>query len=203
MRNLLIDNPLGATAFEEWLTPGEISETIARLASFVDPVEGTHGSRAVSEYAVKGALQMAREGYRPLFDDWLPFYRRLARIPAVSASGLRPYSAAETLRFGPGTADGELVETQSRPYGTMADVDPWRLQKTLLRIMSQLEDTCIIHRVGYKRAREVKEEAKRMFDDFTPEGLKDMKARYDAEGISPGGAADMLALTILVDSLLK
>ena len=203
MRNLLIDNPLGVTAFEEWLTPGEISETIARLASFVDPVEGTHGSRAVSEYAVKGALQMAREGYRPLFDDWLPFYRRLARIPAVSASGLRPYSAAETLRFGPGTADGELVETQSRPYGTMADVDPWRLQKTLLRIMSQLEDTCIIHRVGYERAREVKEEAKRLFDDFTPEGLKDMKARYDAEGISPGGAADMLALTILVDSLLK
>ena len=28
-----------------------------------------------------------------------------------------------------------------------------------------------------------------------------LKKRYDAEGISPGGAADMLALTILIDSL--
>ena len=31
--------------------------------------------------------------------------------------------------------------------------------------------------------------------------LQDLCVRYAAEGISPGGAADMLALTILIDSL--
>ena len=33
--------------------------------------------------------------------------------------------------------------------------------------------------------------------------LKSMCERYAAEGISPGGAADMLALTILIDSILN
>ncbi len=67
--------------------------------------------------------------------------------------------------------------------------------------MSTLDDTCVIHRVGYERAQEVKEEAKTLLEDFSEEGLREMKQRYDAEGISPGGAADMLALTILIDSL--
>ena len=67
--------------------------------------------------------------------------------------------------------------------------------------MATLDDTCVIHRVGYQRAQEVKEEAKALLDDFSEEGLRKMKMRYDAEGISPGGAADMLALTIFVDSL--
>jgi triphosphoribosyl-dephospho-CoA synthetase len=69
--------------------------------------------------------------------------------------------------------------------------------------MSSLDDTCVIHRVGYNRAQEVKEEAKALLDNFSEEGLKEMKKRYDAEGISPGGAADMLALTIFVDSLIN
>lgn len=67
--------------------------------------------------------------------------------------------------------------------------------------MSTLDDTCVIHRVGYERAQEVKEEAKTLLEDFSEDGLREMKQRYDAEGISPGGAADMLALTILIDSL--
>ena len=35
-------------------------------------------------------------------------------------------------------------------------------QQTLLRIMSTLDDTCVIHRVGYERAQEVKREAAAM-----------------------------------------
>ena len=77
------------------------------------------------------------------------------------------------------------------------------LQKTLLRIMSTLDDTCVIHRAGSERAKEVKDEAKRLLDGFSEEGLKEMKARHDAEGISPGGAADMLALTIFMDTLIN
>ena len=33
--------------------------------------------------------------------------------------------------------------------------------------------------------------------------LREMCSRYASEGISPGGAADMLALTILTDMLLR
>jgi triphosphoribosyl-dephospho-CoA synthase len=103
---------------------------------------------------------MAKEGYKELFEDWLPYYR--------------------ACHF-----------EQSREICT------------LLRIMATLDDTCVIHRVGYARAMEVKEEAKALAERFDRDKLKEMCDRYAAEGISPGGAADMLALTILIDSILN
>lgn len=72
---------------------------------------------------------------------------------------------------------------------------------TLLRIMSTLDDTCVIHRVGYERAQEVKREAKALLESSGLTGH--LCEAYAAEGISPGGAADMLALTILIDSITK
>ena len=82
----------------------------------------------------------------------------------------------------------------------------------LLRIMSTLDDTCVIKRVGYERAQEVKREARCLLVE-TPnqvggdEGKNGSDGtllceRYAAEGISPGGAADMLALTIFIDSII-
>ena len=70
--------------------------------------------------------------------------------------------------------------------------------KTLLRIMSTLDDTCVVKRVGYERAQEVKREAASLIPGLT----RDLCDRYAAEGISPGGAADMLALTIFIDSII-
>ena len=183
--NILTDSPLRFTVTE-------LSERLAELSGLLAAGNDSHGAKAVKEHGVKGALQLAQEGYKPLFEDWLPFYR------SAGAAGLRPYSAAAMrgwTRPGPdGTADSSLD-------GTAAETE--LLQKTLLRIMSTLDDTCVIHRVGYNRAQEVKEEAKALLDNFSEEGLKEMKKRYDAEGISPGGAADMLALTIFVDSLIN
>ena len=69
--------------------------------------------------------------------------------------------------------------------------------------MATLDDTCVIHRAGYARAQEIKAEAKTLADHFDKEKLKEMCDRYAAEGISPGGAADMLALTIFMDSILN
>ena len=123
-----------------------------------------------------GARRMALGGYAALFDRWLPYYR-----------------------------------------GVKADA--YGLQKTLLKIMSELDDTCVIHRVGYERAQQVKAEAGEIAgqagnDDKCQAGndeivmpdlighLKELCMRYAAERISPGGAADMLALTIFLDSIL-
>ena len=69
--------------------------------------------------------------------------------------------------------------------------------------MSTLDDTCILYRVGYDRAHRVKAEAKALLESFSIDGLSGMCDRYAAEGISPGGAADMLALTIFMDSIFS
>ncbi len=130
-------------------------QPIAETAALLD-----NGSSKRREAGIRGAMQMAKDGYKELFEDWLPYYRA-------------------------------------------CHFERSREICTLLRIMATLDDTCVIHRAGYARAQEIKAEAKTLADHFDKEKLKEMCERYAAEGISPGGAADMLALTILMDSILN
>ncbi len=141
-----------------------MAETAARL---------DNGASKRREAGIRGAMQMAKDGYKELFEDWLPYYRSI----------------------------------KAEEYG---------LQKTLLRIMATLDDTCVIHRVGYERAMAVKDEAKALLKEIPGQAgndeavmadlidhLKELCESYAAEGISPGGAADMLALTIFIDSIFN
>ena len=130
-------------------------QPIAETAALLD-----NGSSKRWEAGIRGAMQMAKDGYKELFEDWLPYYRA-------------------------------------------CHFERSREICTLLRIMATLDDTCVIHRAGYARAQEIKAEAKTLADHFDKEKLKEMCDRYAAEGISPGGAADMLALTIFMDSILN
>ena len=154
---------------------GLIDSALHFTAEDAPALQRSHGEEAVKQYGVKGAREMALEGYKDLWTNWLPYYRSLRG------------------------------QASSCPE-----------QQTLLHIMSTLDDTCVIHRVGYERAQEVKREAadvlmaeekwffaKPCEKYFSSAGnnLQDLCVRYAAEGISPGGAADMLALTILIDSL--
>ena len=140
------------------LYPHPIAETAARL---------DNGSSKRREAGIRGAMQMAKEGYKELSEDWLPFYRNL----------------------------------QISPLASLGRNEKMREICTLLRIMATLDDTCVIHRAGYARAQEIKAEASAMAEGFDMDKLKAMCDRYAAEGISPGGAADMLALTIFIDSI--
>lgn len=79
--------------------------------------------------------------------------------------------------------------------------DAHTLHKTLLRIMCDLDDTNVIYRTDLATAKEVKQEARALLDNFTEAALKDMDRRYTARNISPGGAADMLSLTIFIGSI--
>lgn len=133
-----------------------ISLIISELATTLKQPAGTHGAAAGD---VKGALKMARGGYRELFADWLPYYRSL-------------------------------------------EGDPFRMQKTLLKIMSCLDDTCVVHRAGAAEAEEIKLEAARLLQTFSENGLQAFTCRLNARRVSPGGSADMLALTVLADKLL-
>ena len=73
--------------------------------------------------------------------------------------------------------------------------------KTLLLIMSQLDDTNVIHRVGYDKAQQVKRDAKEIYENFNLIKVEELNRRFNRENISPGGAADMLALTFFINAI--
>ena len=109
----------------------DFSQSICRKSlndSELHSTAPSHGAKAVREYGVKGARELACEGYKPLFEDWLPYYRA-------------------------------------------CHFERSREICTLLRIMATLDDTCVIHRVGYDRAMEVKDEAKTMAERFDMDKL--------------------------------
>lgn len=156
-----------------------LQTTIKALAASFPDTNGTHGSKAKllskGTTAIKGALDNAREGYEILFAEWLPFY----------------------------------IERRK-------EHDAHTLHKTLLRIMCNLDDTNVIYRTDLATAEEVKQEARALLDSFSKAhtaedkekriaaellALKDMDKRYTARNISPGGAADMLSLTIFIGSI--
>ena len=154
----------------------------------------SHGGEVVRQYGVKGARELASEGYQALFEDWLPYYRNLQISPLASLG--RNDNGTSLGRNDNGTSLG-------RNDNAPCHFERSREICTLLRIMATLDDTCVIHRAGYARAQEIKAEASAQAEHFDMDNLKAMCERYAAEGISPGGAADMLALTIFMDSILN
>ena len=75
--------------------------------------------------------------------------------------------------------------------------------KLLLLIMSQLDDTNVIHRVDYEQAQQVKQEARALLDNYSIAGMEAMNHDFIARNISPGGSADMVALTLFIHSILN
>ena len=170
---------------EEYLSSLQL--TIKALAASFPDTSGTHGSKAKQlsngTTTIKGALDNAREGYEKLFAEWLPFYNERRKSHDAHA-----------------------------------------LHKTLLRIMCDLDDTNVIYRTNVATAEEVKQEARALLASFEETyaaedkekcasaieekcasaellALKDMDRRYTERNISPGGAADMLSLTVFIGSI--
>lgn len=170
---------------EEYLSSLQL--TIKALAASFPDTSGTHGSKAKQlsngTTTIKGALDNAREGYEKLFAEWLPFYNERRKSHDAHA-----------------------------------------LHKTLLRIMCDLDDTNVVYRTNVATAEEVKQEARALLASFEEAyaaedkekcasaieekcasaellALKDMDRRYTERNISPGGAADMLSLTVFIGSI--
>ncbi len=158
------------------------------------------------------AMAIALEGYKPLFEDWLQYYRDLVRGEHTPSSANDKADATDN--------NGKYVLPSANNKADATGSTHFPLHMTLLRIMSTLDDSCVVKRVGYERAQKVKEEAsavlmseekwffeqpheKYFSSDTTHTALQEMCTRYTAEGISPGGAADMLALTIFINSILN
>ena len=75
--------------------------------------------------------------------------------------------------------------------------------RTLLLIMSELEDTNIYYRKDAKTAEDVKRQSRYAFDNYALWRMETMNDDFIHRNISPGGAADMLSLTIFVNSIIK
>lgn len=71
----------------------------------------------------------------------------------------------------------------------------------LLLIMSQLDDTNIYYRCGKNVAIEVKKLSLQLLDSFSLQAVCTANDLFIRRNISPGGAADMLALTLFVKSI--
>lgn len=88
------------------------------------------------------------------------------------------------------------------PYYRSLEGDPYRCHKTLLYIMTILDDTNVLHRRGAEGLSHTKSEAARLLGDFSLDGLSSMNRDFIRENISPGGSADMLSLTMFIKSII-
>lgn len=71
----------------------------------------------------------------------------------------------------------------------------------LLSILSQVDDTNMIHRGGRKTALESKKEAEAVLSQITPDSFQEMLTALDRSfidrNLSPGGCADLLAVSLM------
>ena len=88
------------------------------------------------------------------------------------------------------------------PYYRDLEGDSCRCHKTLLHIMTTLDDTNILHRRGVEGLARAKSEASRLLEDFCEAKMSSLNKDFIRENISPGGSADMLSLTIFIDSII-
>lgn len=76
------------------------------------------------------------------------------------------------------------------------------LIKLLLFIMTKLDDTNIYYRKGEEVFARVKQQAKEVLDNFSIDKVQQLNTEFIKENISPGGAADMLSLTLFIHSII-
>ncbi len=89
------------------------------------------------------------------------------------------------------------------PFRRSVEGDTHALHKTLLRIMQDLDDTNILHRTDGATLAWVKHEASTVLGDFSIEQAESLNREFIRRGISPGGSADMLALTEFMHSVCR
>lgn len=74
--------------------------------------------------------------------------------------------------------------------------------RLLMKIISELDDSNAIYRAGLERAEEARRHAAAIADsDRLIDELRELNEDFKRDNISHGGAADMLALTIYIESL--
>ena len=195
--------PLESLAPLEHLTPIEslasplssLQLTIKALAASFPDTSGTHGSKAKllsnGTTTIKGALDNAREGYEKLFAEWLPFYnerRKSHDAHALHKTLLRIMCDLDDTNviYRTNVATAEEVKQEARAL--LASFEEAYAAQDKEKCESAIEEKCA-------SAIEEKCASAELL------ALKDMDRRYTERNISPGGAADMLSLTVFIGSI--
>lgn len=88
------------------------------------------------------------------------------------------------------------------PFYRANKQSPKAAHLTLLHIMSEIEDTNIYYRTDENGNKYVQEASRALLSNYSDYAMQRLNKEFVSKGISPGGAADMLALTLFVDSLV-
>lgn len=139
-------------------------------------VSQTHGERLFLTYGCRGIRGEAADGFPSIGSCSLPALRELA-----AQHGLASALPAE-------------------------NVSLWNAVclQTLLHLMSEVDDTNILYRADYSALAYVREQASRLLSlggSFSPEGMEGLKLLnldFIERNLSPGGCADLLAITLFL-----
>lgn len=159
----------------------------------------THGERLFQTYGERGIRGQAMEGFPILRDTAVPWLRRFQNI-GTDAELQRDIAAQATFRRGLLQDTGSM---HAEHFENAVHVS------TLIAIMSVLNDTNVFIRSSYEDMCWLQAESSTILSMgamFTEEGVRAIEALNTAcieKNISPGGAADILAVAILLLKLTE
>lgn len=200
LRPYLVSVAVEASASESGIDPDVIRSV--GLEAEKAMLEATGGVNTHRGALFCLGLSVAAASVNPATED--SFRKEVARIASAIPAAGGSHGAAAVAEYG---ASGALENARGGygfifkeilPFARTLEGDGYRNQKILLRIMASLDDTNILHRAGKEGLEMVRRASAEVLEDFSPEALGELCARLTTAGISPGGAADMLALTLFL-----
>ena len=154
----------------------------------------SHGERLYHKYGEKGIRGQAMEGFPILRDIGVPAMRKYLGI-SMNEALRNEIMKRGTLRKGLLDEKGSM---RNEHFENAVNIS------TLIAIMSKLNDTNVLTRSSYEEMEWLKAESEKIDQigaAFSEEGLsaiEELNVKCIEKNISPGGAADILSVTILL-----
>ncbi|MBR1855702.1 MAG: triphosphoribosyl-dephospho-CoA synthase [Oribacterium sp.] len=154
----------------------------------------SHGEKLYHKYGEKGIRGQAMAGFPIIRDIGIPAMRKFMNI---SEDMKLRSEIAETATLRTDLLEGE-GSMRNEHYENAVNIS------TLMAIMSELRDTNVLTRSSYEEMEWLRAESDKIVKlgaAFSEEGLsaiEELNVKCIEKNISPGGAADILAVTILL-----
>lgn len=152
----------------------------------------THGEKLFREYGERGIRGQAEQGFPILREVAFPEMEKYrAPLPELRG-GIRMHQQL-----------WREMSSAENPWESEVYLNAVNLH-VLLRVMSELNDTNVVTRSSYEEMKKLQEESRqllRLGGGFTERGMNGLLALNQSciqRNISPGGAADILAVSILL-----
>ncbi|MBO6309200.1 MAG: triphosphoribosyl-dephospho-CoA synthase [Oribacterium sp.] len=193
----------GLNAKEKSFDISEILETGRRMSARIlekdfEEMEKrepkSHGEKLYRKYGERGIRGQAIEGFPIIRDIGIPAMRKFM---SISENMKLRSEIAETATLRTDLLEGE-GSMRDEHYENAVNIS------TLIAIMSELRDTNVLTRSSYEEMEWLRAESAkilRLGAVFSEEGLsaiEELNVKCIEKNISPGGAADILAVTILL-----